>query len=1419
MKGLYIVPRHAELIHSGKKKIIVKKRYFRNIVKQDMALITKKEGQGLMLGFIRLGAPEEIGHNQFKRLRSLHHITDEEMNEWWPNAKKFYSYTIAAFYPLRNPKQIKIPQGVQTVQEKVKMDSLSFAKSDLKDFIRNIQNYDPTKLTKLQIADDFRILCAWYSSLKKGKAPLNITKEKLLALAERIVRDMLRRGFKFHKEKMKPSSVELVGLVSKKVGLKDFWLTIHHGDSSQRHAEKIKLDDFLKKWDSFKIFKDGIFVCGSLVNFGETDGDIDVVVKADPDSDMMELIEWRLQRAYPEYADRIHVTPYGLWKGPFTHHVNLADIVALKNPELKVQEMSEETELAVMPSFPNLQDVSAREGRVKLMRPFYQQKPLHGREVGEIYSEEGLLKVINKTWPDWKDVGIFVGKKFDGATVQMHKDDKKVKIWTEDGSDITNNVPSIVNEIQEKPGDWVCIGEVEYYKEGIHQPRADTAGIINAKTPRPEGKDIRITFYDKLYHLGTDLHKLTYEKRREELLKIHDTDHVKVSRDEPLAKDEMSLIKELKRLSAKEGSEGAMFKKADMPYELKVHPSPVPMIKYKSERFLIAKVIAKHLVKGATKTWYYDCALKDSPYSGRTYNTSIDAQVGDHVKVVFVDISEYKDISTGKTWFNWWAPRVTEVSKEALSNKLKAHELVLETTGRITEKKLPKKITEPAKPETAKGFSKITYEEEAEIIRENKKKPEAYKPHKFKQAQWTHPNGHPRCLICGDEPVAEEFLKKKRLPSGYCLGRDQNFQEVKAAKTPKLKVLINPSKKPKEEPDTYIITDSKKCLWLKKGTHTPVFVIGGEKMKVASWLLEDMVILRKDQPVGFKGHAILWDGRKIKITKTAEFSAKRFVQQHHWRCFEHDNKDFQIMVKEKDFGKSVHVDWRFEMNDHLIGATLADANEGVVKEPVLTMEQARTNEKRSDIWKVDWNTGEPKTRRTETGEVREKIWCDFKAMQPKGWLTMEGVTPERKIEAVPGGTKEFPGVFLIFNKGTFDLGAQKPYFKEFFIHSPKVKGRIVFRQVAGLKETKKPLTWLYWKADDQTPYVLSRRAENAGWIPEGYSALPSDLEKKVPDSLNYWKKGLQTKERFERRSLLRKQYMKQWQQKEMSKGFILVKRHWKGQEVVRKLPVEDYHLRVAGKQFHLDKNPIWREDVSASQFAGEPEWFRIGRHKPDTKVNPNKKIPAFIDLVDKGEFEIERKEENLIQINFKGKNLKGMYIFKRTSPGDIWSLIKQKAPLMEKDIQFSFKNFSVKPVMSKDLSFPYPVHAVAFAEGTWHETFYPWEVIKKAAELMEGSPLVAWHEDGFFKQVGQITRIKPNDKKKWVECWGYLYDTEPGRHMATLLANGQVTAVSARVQEWTEKEDDRDVCRQIVGWPHVAFVRDPEVTIAKIIPS
>ena len=49
-------------------------------------------------------------------------------------------------------------------------------------------------------------------------------------------------------------------------------------------------------------------------------------------------------------------------------------------------------------------------------------------------------------------------------------------------------------------------------------------------------------------------------------------------------------------------------------------------------------------------------------------------------------------------------------------------------------------------------------DEETERIKENREKAEW--PHKFKPAKYTHPNGHPRCIICGQEERTDKVCRK-----------------------------------------------------------------------------------------------------------------------------------------------------------------------------------------------------------------------------------------------------------------------------------------------------------------------------------------------------------------------------------------------------------------------------------------------------------------------------------------------------------------------------------------------------------------------------------------------------------------------------------------------------------------------------------
>ena len=427
----------------------------------------------------------------------------------------------------------------------------------------------------------------------------------------------------------------------------------------------------------------------------------------------------------------------------------------------------------------------------------------------------------------------------------------------------------------------------------------------------------------------------------------------------------------------------------------------------------------------------------------------------------------------------------------------------------------------------------------------------------------------------------------------------------------------------------------------------------------------------------------------IKKLEQLESNGKRFVLQHHFR------------------GASEHIDFRAQINHVLQGFTLAvqnakllktelakhwklekskdvyslywngklayqlDKEENVTKEPPAALKKKiydfhvllHENQK---YWKVDMETGEEKKRKGAEKEEVEKIFCVKKGKEPFDWLDVVGITKPREIEPEPGGTRFYPGIFVPIDSGTYYPGAQKPYFKEYFLDGKKWKGRFIFRLVAGLKGTKAVADWLYWKPDDQSPYVLSSRAIKDNWLPTEGSAMSPEWERKLPEELAFWN----VKERAKKRELrkLAHEYLKKKEllSKQNEGSFILTNRNWKGQYVVRGLPFEDYHLKIVGTlnpiKFHLDKDPSSKMPevgISALGFEGKEGYFKPGKKDPKTEVNPNLKIPAFIEVIDEGKIEIIADEPLYLHVRFKGKSLKGLYSFRRTSrQSEFWTFKK-----------------------------------------------------------------------------------------------------------------------------------------------------------------
>ena len=936
---------------------------------------------------------------------------------------------------------------------------------------------------------------------------------------------------------------------------------------------------------------------------------------------------------------------------------------------------------------------------------------------------------------------------------------------------------------------------------------------------------------------------------------------------------------------------------------------------------------------------------------------------------------------------------------------------------------------------------------------------------------------------------------------------------------------------------------------------------------------------------------------KLGLSPWKEFDrGKKWVIQAHWRSaschgdlrfqWNHYLIGFTLAIQEEIAKDIVGKHWRLEKEkgivrcffddelfyeiDQKTGKVLKDATQRL-KDKVFNYYKSLNSDKR--LWKIDLKTGEELERPAPEGREgrREKIWASEKAREPYAWVDVEGITRPREIEEAPGGTRYYPGVFIIIDKGTYYPGAQKPYYREFFLNGKNWKGRIVLRLVSGLKETKKKLTWLYWKPDDQTPYVLGKRAVKEHWLPKSGSAMPPEWEEKIPEEFRFWKKKTRKEKLLARaeainylidKGIITKRKKIKIEGKDFRKGkFILTERSWKGQclkpympvltetgwkradeikvgdrllssndeyskvlavgrsrhksqiniyprgsrgknplklspnhpvltrdgwkradqleageeisvlgkhcsscgniipywykdfcktclfkmnaqpksqieetkkkralslknahetgrhpgmdiekvqrgfrkwlnsggremlrlkaqnqkmtseirdrirrtlmktleergfksknrkegtywsslekivgsylsekgykfvvnkrigrkyvdfflederkiievdgsyshkkdglkrwirdtyikerfpqfeiihlpeecvldgsfkvmidggfhsfcwhpiakierkdltqpryfisieteqgsfvtkhgilvhnTVIRNVPVSDYHIKINGFQFHLNKSPLYAEEIAAGQFEGDSGFFEEGRKEPQTKYNPNKKIPAFIKILDSGTCSIFHESQNTIKVEFKGKKLSGEWVFYRTSPKDpIWSMTKSSVP---KSFLFMCKDFEQVECFktSKDLEFPYKFKGIAFAEGTWHHEFYPWRVIRKAAPKLEGTKVVVDHTDlGVLDTIGEVTKVIPNDQKRWLEVEGIIFDTEKGKDTALLIENKKIGGISVRLTaSYIFNDKGEKEAEEILNWEHLSFVVNPEVSLAKV---
>jgi hypothetical protein len=325
------------------------------------------------------------------------------------------------------------------------------------------------------------------------------------------------------------------------------------------------------------------------------------------------------------------------------------------------------------------------------------------------------------------------------------------------------------------------------------------------------------------------------------------------------------------------------------------------------------------------------------------------------------------------------------------------------------------------------------------------------------------------------------------------------------------------------------------------------------------------------------------------------------------------SEGWPFVVHQHFRGKGVHADFRigFRLEKLLIGWTLNTAIADAIKEPVLTLGQARATSK-DEISKINWSTGEwmLRDKRGITKPTRTSILAERKVPEPWAWIDVEGATkmPEEDEAPPVGGTKNFPGVFQIVDKGTLEFGAQKPWFHEYFVHGNGMNYRVIFRQLklgnADIEKTILPPSegednelpggsWLFMQPEDLTPYVLEKDAMDKGWMPPaGYSSLPQAVRDQIPSKYRYWSIEDQTKAKMIRDYLIDAIKSKEVEidfsapyKKKVSKAsmedaeFVLQQQTWKGPQTIRTGPS---HVR-----FYL-RLDVGKPELSVIEFAHNP---------------------------------------------------------------------------------------------------------------------------------------------------------------------------------------------------------------------------------------
>ena len=311
--GICLASPHAKKIWLGEKTLIIKSKLFRGEVNKLLYLLE----DGLCYGIIRLKYPSKISLQEFKELEKKHLMSGVERKKWWPYKEILYAYNFDVITFYKEPRRVEFPMGSKTFVKE-------FDLLDVKEqFINDISNYSSGDVDDKQLADDWKIVMAWYSTKKSG-GKIKHSVEEITCLASKIYKEIVSRvdagrmKHDFELENMAPLSKELYVLVSGGV------------DHIKNSGNRVNLSDpgVLEEFEDKIVVKDFISVVGNAAeckDFSDSDS-VDLLVRlSNPSLFLKNAVESRISKKL-EFSDNLNF----VWGDSGSQHDTFIPLYDLK---------------------------------------------------------------------------------------------------------------------------------------------------------------------------------------------------------------------------------------------------------------------------------------------------------------------------------------------------------------------------------------------------------------------------------------------------------------------------------------------------------------------------------------------------------------------------------------------------------------------------------------------------------------------------------------------------------------------------------------------------------------------------------------------------------------------------------------------------------------------------------------------------------------------------------------------------------------------------------------------------------------------------------------------------------------------------------------------------------------------------------